>query len=153
MARIERDGFHGGHRVTGLEHDVREARQSAQYRQDMGRISSQLADAPGDALAGAARTTAGMALGGAAVGVGMVRSRRFRYLVQAVLHFPMAFAVVFGAALLRGMPDLSAMSGDDQIAQWIAGRLLVTLIGAAVWTALYVVLRTLPKLRALRGRF
>lgn len=154
MARISRDNFHGGYRVTGLEHDIAEARRNAQFEQDMSRISGQVVNAPGDALAGAARTTGGIAAGGIGVGVRMVRDRRFRYIMQAVLHFPMAFFVVFFFAATRKIASIeySAMAHEEAqaaSAQALGHGALIGLIVAVVWTAVYIVLRTRPKLHRL----
>lgn len=50
MARIERDGFHGGHKVTGLEGDIAKARKNARFRQDVSRISGDAAGSVGDSF-------------------------------------------------------------------------------------------------------
>jgi len=136
MARISRDNFHGGYRVTGLEHDIAKARANAQYEQDMSDIAGRVVNAPGDAFVGAVRTTGGIAAGGVGFGVRMVRDLRFRYIMQAVLHFPMAFIVVFFLASTR-------------MSQTFGQGALVGLIVAVVWTAAYILLRTRPKLRRL----
>ncbi len=136
MARISRDNFHGGYRVTGLEHDIAKARANAQYEQDMSHIAGRVVNAPGDAFVGAVRTTGGIAAGGVGFGVRMVRDLRFRYIMQAVLHFPMAFIVVFFLASTR-------------MSQTFGQGALVGLIVAVVWTAAYILLRTRPKLRRL----
>ncbi|WP_431871525.1 hypothetical protein [Nocardiopsis eucommiae] len=136
MARISRDNFHGGYRVTGLEHDIARARANAQYEQDMSDIGGRVVNAPGDAFVGAVRTTGGIAAGGVGFGVRMVRDLRFRYIMQAVLHFPMAFIVVLFLANTR----MSLAFGQGA---------LVALAVAVVWTAVYIVLRTRPKLRRL----
>lgn len=154
MARISRDNFHGGYRITGLEDDIAKARADAQFNADMRHIGDQVMDAPRDAFVGAVRTTAGVAAGGVGFGVRMVRDRRFRYLMQAVLHFPMAFFVVFFLALSR-MPmgtDYSSMGGEEArmaTSQAFGQSALIGLIVAVLWTALYIVLRTRPKLRRL----
>ncbi|MEU3017194.1 MULTISPECIES: hypothetical protein [unclassified Nocardiopsis] len=142
MARISRDNFHGGYRVTGLEDDIARARANAQFEQDMSRIAGRVVDAPADAFVGAVRTTGGIAAGGVGVGVRMVRDRRFRYITQAVLHFPMAFFVAFCFVMAYGGEQAS-------ILQEFGRGVLIGLIVAVVWTAVYVVLRTRPKLRRL----
>lgn len=154
MARISRDNFHGGYRVTGLEDDIAKARANAQFNQDMSRIGEQVVKAPGEAFVGAARTTGSIAAGGIGVGVRMVRDRRFRYIVQAVLHFPMAFFVVFFFVSTGKFMsiDPSAMAYEEVQAasfQAFGQGALIGLIVAVVWTAVYIVLRTRPKLRRL----
>lgn len=150
MARIERDSFHGGYRVTGLEHDINKARQNRQFQQDMSRIGDQLTSAPADAFAGAVRTTAGITAGGVALGVGMARNRRFRYIMQAILHFPMAFVVVMMLAVGYVVPRTTISEGSDGFR--VLGQVaLVGLIGAVIWTAAYIFFRTRPKLKRLRG--
>jgi len=143
MARISRDNFHGGYRITGLEDDIAKARANDQYNQDMSHIAGRMIDAPGDAFVGAVRTTGGIAAGGVGFGVRMVRDRRFRYIMQAVLHFPMAFllAFFFASTRLPGNVDHSTLAFGQGA--------LIGLVVAVVWTAVYVVLRTRPKLRRL----
>ena len=153
MARIEKDGFHGGYRVTGLEHDINKARQQRQFQQDMGRIGDQVTGAPADAFGGAVRTTAGIVAGGAAVGVGMARNKRFRYIMQAILHFPMAVAVVFFIAFMKVVAlNPGSMPQSEYEAAFLRGTgnaLLIALVVGALWTLAYVLLRTRPKLRRL----
>lgn len=153
MARIERDNYNGGYRVTGLEHDIAKARQNRQFQQDMSRIGDQVANAPGDALSGAARTTAGIAAGGVAVGVGMARNKRFRYIMQAILHFPMAFLVVFFIAFIRAVMRGTSGMTDSEVVNAMGGFLgdaaVLALVVGTVWTLAYILLRTRPKLRRL----
>lgn len=155
MARIERDSYNGGYRVTGLERDINKARQNRQFQQDMGRIGDQLTSAPADAFAGAVRTTAGITAGGVAIGVGMARNRRFRYIMQAVLHFPMAFFVVFFFAFNKSVLalDTSTMT-DSEVASasmsTLGSAALTALVVGSLWTLAYVLLRTRPKLKRLR---
>jgi hypothetical protein len=154
MARISRDNFHGGYQITGLEDDIAKARANAQFNQDMNPSAEDVMNAPGEALVGAVRTTGRAAAGGVGFGVRMVRDRRFRYIMQAVLHFPMAFFVVFFFAVSR-MPvgtDYSAMAHEEAqatTAQVFGHSALIGLVVAVVWTAAYIVLRTRPKLRRL----
>jgi hypothetical protein len=154
MARISRDNFHGGYRITGLEHDIAQARKNAQFEEDMSRISGQFVNAPADAFVGAVRATGNIAAGGIGIGARMVRDLRFRYIMQAVLHFPMAFFVVFFLVFTSKATniDYSAIApGETQstMAQVFGQSALVGLIVAVVWTAAYIVLRTRPKLRRL----
>ena len=154
MARISRDNFHGGYRVTGLEDDIAKARANAQHDQEIHRSMERLMDVPGEALGHAVRTTGGIAAGGTRFGVRMVRDRRYRYIMQAVLHFPMAFFVAFGFAFSRTSVsvDYSAMAHEEAQAasfQAFGQGALIGLIVAVVWTAVYIVLRTRPKLRRL----
>lgn len=155
MARIERDNYNGGYRVTGLEHDIYKARQNRQFQQDMGRIGDQLTSAPADAFVGAARTTAGIAAGGVAVGVGMVRNKRFRYIVQAIFHFPMAFLVVFFIAFTRSAMRGTSGMADSEVVDAMGGFLgdaaVLALVVGTVWTLAYILLRTRPKLRRLNN--
>ena len=155
MARIKKDNFHGGYRITGLENDIAQAVKNRQFQQDMGRIGNQLVDAPADAFTGAVRTTAGMVVGGAAIGVGMARNRRFRYIMQAILHFPMAFLVVFFFAFTKSALalDTSTMTNSEAGAANLAilgSAALIALIVGTLWTLAYVLLRTRPKLKRLR---
>ncbi|QVJ01371.1 hypothetical protein KGD82_25430 [Nocardiopsis eucommiae] len=154
MARISRDNFHGGYRITGLEHDIARARANAQYDQDMSDIGGRVVNAPVDAFVGAVRTTGGIAAGGVGFGVRMVRDLRFRYIMQAVLHFPMAFILVFffASSRMSGNVDHSAMSDQEALtatSQAFGQGALIGLVVAVVWTAAYIVLRTRPKLRRL----
>ena len=145
MAGFKRDNYNGGYRIIGLEHDINKARQNRQFQQDMGNIGNDVMNAPADAFGGAVRTTAGMVAGGAAIGVGMARNKRFRYIMQAVLHFPMALILVFTFALTW------FASEAGEVTNMIMGRsTLIGLVVGAVWTAAYVMLRTRPKLRRLQ---
>ena len=155
MARIERDGFHGGHKVTGLEGDIAKARKNARFRQDMSRISGDAADSVGDSFTGAARTTGlGALLGGFFI-YRLLRNPRSRYKLQAVGHLFVAL-FVSGWVLSIVFPPIASFFIDstDQDA-WKAAQPAyygITIIIAVVWTAAYVWLRTLPKLRRLRAQ-
>lgn len=140
MARISRDNFHGGYQITGLEDDIARARANAQFEEDMGRITGRMMNAPGESFVYAARTTGRMAVGGVGIGVRMVRDLRFRYIMQAVLHFPMAFFMVLFFAMSYGGVEATSLQGFGQ-------GVLIGLIGAVLWTAVYIILRTRPKLR------
>lgn len=138
MARIERDGFHGGHRVTGLEGDIAKARKNARFRQDVSRIGGDAADSVGDSFTGAAKTTAAA---GGLFGLWLFRKPSRRYKAQAVLHFLFVWFVLdllVYPALPPGLRDAVGTNGPF----WVA----------LAWTAAYVWLRTLPKLRRLRGQ-
>lgn len=154
MARIERDNYNGGYRVTGLEHDINKARQNRQFQQDMNRIGNQVTNAPADIFAGAARTTAGIATGGVVVGVGMARNKRFRYIMQAILHFPMAIFVVFfitftNKATALTMASMPSAEYESASLEMLGSSFLIGLVGGSLWTLVYILLRTRPKLRRL----
>ena len=141
MARIRRNSFTGGYRVTGLEHDINKAVRDRQFQQDMNSIGDQVTNIPADAFKGAVRDTAVIG----AIGIGMARNKRFRYIMQAILHFPMAFMVVIGFVTgpILGFPS----SGEYDVGQVF----LIGLIGSIIWTSAYIFFRTRPKLRRLRG--
>lgn len=151
MARIQRDNFHGGWRVTGLENDLYEAQKHARFRNDLNNISARtvndLQNVPRDAVA----TSAAIIGGGIGVGIGMVRNRRFRYIMQAILHFPMAFIVLvpIPAALAATSLADQPTATDAMIVGHIGLALLVPFVGALIWTIAYILLRTRPKIRAL----
>lgn len=153
MARISRDNFHGGYRITGLEEDIARARANAQFNRDMSEIAGRVEAAPAESFKYAVRTTGGIAAGGIGIGVRMVRDRRFRYIMQAVLHFPMAFFVVFFFVSTRKAMSIDSTMGHEEAQaaslQAFGQGALIGLIVAVVWTAVYIILRTRPKLRRL----
>ena len=155
MARIQKDNFHGGQRVTGLERDIEQAAKNRQHNRDMSRIGGNLADAPADAVFGAAKTVGLGALFGGFFIYRLLRNPRSRYKLQAVGHLFVAL-FVSGWVLSIVFPPIASFFIDstDQDA-WKAAQPAyygITIIIAVVWTAAYVWLRTLPKLRRLRAQ-
>lgn len=142
MARFDRDRYHGGWKVSGLDRDIEKARRNQKFSRDMGDISSR---ATGSIAGQAAKTTGGVLLGGAAVGLGMIANFRFRYLVQVVLHLIMAFVVVYVAAMIFGASETTGLS-NEEFRQWVGSKVMVGVIGSAIWTAIYVIFRTIPKM-------
>ena len=50
MARIQKDNFHGGQRVTGLERDIEQAAKNRQHNRDMSRTGAAAAGSVGDSF-------------------------------------------------------------------------------------------------------
>lgn len=155
MAWLRRDNYNGGYKVIGLDQDIEQARKNAQFNKDMSRISGNAADSLGDSFTGAARTTGlGALLGGFFI-YRLLRNPRSRYKLQAVGHLFVAL-FVSGWVLSIVFPPIASFFIDstDQDA-WKAAQPAyygITIIIAVVWTAAYVWLRTLPKLRRLRAQ-
>lgn len=152
MARIQRDNFHGGWNVTGLEHDLRKAEKNARFRNDMNQTGVRAVH-EFQSIPQSAATTSAVVLGsGIGVGVGMVKSRRFRYIMQAIFHLPMAWILLWPVALYFTVIQFADQQLDDQtVGQGAALALLIAFVGAIIWTTAYIVFRTRPKLRALRN--
>ena len=138
MGRLRWSGWDGEYKYTPDAKEVERAQQRARFRQDMSRISGDAADSVGDSFTGAAKTTAAA---GGLFGLWLFRKPSRRYKAQAVLHFFFVWFVLdllVYPALPPGVRDAVGTNG----AFWVA----------LVWTAAYVWLRTLPKLRRLRGQ-
>lgn len=91
-------------------------------------------------------------VGTAALSVGMVRSRRFRYITQAVLHFPFACTIVFAAvfaALVQSAGPVNDNQAGGVVVKALGLGFLAALVGGSLWTFAYVKLRTQRKLRRL----
>lgn len=145
----------GGYDIHGLGDDIVKAQKDQQFRDGMGQVLPQFQQNVANDAASSMRATAGILAGGVGIGVGMAKSRAFRYRVQVVLHFLMGFMLIAGIAagmMLPGLTSENPNAGPD-VHMALAGKcLLIGLIGSAVWTAVYVKFRTIPKLRALQGR-
>ena len=107
---------------------VHQAKEDREFQRRMAELPNQIAK---DSV----KAVAGTAVVGAAVGAGMFFNEKFKYFVQALLHFPMAFFVVgFASAVIDHGIDSTDLLRN-------------ALIGSLIWTALYIILRTIPKWR------
>lgn len=97
---------------------------------------------------------AGAAVAPIVLTAGMIRNRRFRYVAQAVLHFPFSFAVVFVAVFAAKGASLPQHADDQVMTNAMVGNMALAFAVAAlvstVWSLAYIRLRTVPKMRRLR---
>ena len=110
---------------------ARAAYQAQQDREFARRVSNM----PGQVLKDSATDAAVYGATTTAIALGMFFNERFRYFVQALLHLPMSFFAVFVA---YAFIDPTISEGD---------LFRNCVIGALIWTGLYIALRTIPKWR------
>lgn len=119
------------------------------------RVAMKMWDAGATTLKVGAVATAGTIL------VGSIASRRFRYIVQVIFHWPMALFASFMIAhvpvllcykeqLIASGKSSSPNKYDAVITAMFKTNFQVALVLATLWTIAYIYLRTIPKWRALR---
>lgn len=146
VARVSRDLWGTTH--VDVTEEVKRARRDERFRSDMGRVSTNfdndMAGAVGTGIIGAAA----VGVGTVALGASVVKNRRFRYKLEAVLHFPFAVMVVFVTVAIIGgrVSDLD----DETAVRLLLVALVISVPVSIVWSIAYIRMRTLPKLRALR---
>lgn len=177
MAKVQRiTGLTGTrYRITGSPADVQRTKKqleaadvanaraaaereaaNARFRADMGETYDNLMhDLRRDAAAGMKTSAAlmgGTVVGTAALTAGMIRSRRFRCIAQAVLHFLFACTVFFIATFATLVQAAGPVSDDEAggvVVKAFGLGLIAALVGGSLWTFAYVKLRTPRKLRRL----
>ena len=141
--------------VQPTEDEWRKLDRDRQFRVGMGRVSSNLDSNLSNAARSGVGATAAMLVGGGVLTYGAIRSKKIRYVLQAILHLPFSWILAWSVCLyvsLRWLDADSADSGsitmdgftDTSLKCWIAASVI-----SIVWTALYVCLRTVPKWRRL----
>lgn len=145
MAKVSRDLWGTTH--VDVTEEVKQARRDERYRADMGQVSRNFDNDMAGAVGGGIVGAAAVGVGSVAVGAAVVKNRRFRYKVEAFLHFPFAIMVVFVAFVIT----IGRFMGDSDEA---TVRMLLTATAIAVpvgivWSIVYIRMRTIPKLRAL----
>ena len=111
--------------------------------------------------AGATTLKVGAAATAGTIFVGSIASRRFRYVIQAIFHWPMALFASFMIAhvpvlILFKEPILTIGNGSDPahdeavLNAMFKFNFQVALVLATLWTLAYIGLRTIPKWRALK---
>lgn len=120
--------YRDGDKIYMTKTELQDYRQDQRLQRSMQKAQYDMTTGLGNGVARDLGTTA-------AVGAGMIFSKRFRYIVQVPLHFFMGVCVVaFGLACV-------GVSGFTV--------LVLALVISFVWTGIYVALRTVPKWRAL----
>lgn len=135
-----------------LKHAVINAQKQLEYEHAMAQAGQRLGDIPGQVARDAVVNTAGVTVGTVAVTAGMIASRKFRYVVQVILHFPMSFAVLFvTSTLVLWKTVYKEYSDGSKLEEFILTGFIIAFIGAIIWTTAYVSLRTRVKWRKLKG--
>ncbi|MST63957.1 hypothetical protein [Schaalia hyovaginalis] len=99
----------------------------------------------------AALMTGGLILGGVALGVGAVRSRRIRLKLMGVAHFPISFFIVsavltYVAAWICDVGDPGETEAFALTIPWI---LLAAVILSIIWSIFFIKRYVRPKLKEL----
>lgn len=151
MAKVEKD-FFGTYHVDVTE-EVTKARRDERFRRDMSQVGSNLDSDMGKAARDGVAGAAALGVGAAAVGVGAATNLRFRYKLQAFLHFPFSFLVSFCvfiniALRLRGDGGTSTADGQSTMVLFLIYWALAG-VTSILWSLLYINKRTKPKLARL----
>lgn len=139
-----------------LKHALHDFEREQRFQRGMRQTHDKFQEGMGDAVRGGVRDTALLAAGTAVVGYAAAKNLRFRYWLQAILHFPFAIAVSYVVFMLIGVGLTYATAGEN-VSDDSAMNMLLIAFGLAVpvgivWSIVYIRLRTLPKLRRLEGR-
>jgi hypothetical protein len=154
MAR-EWTGWFGDRHIELSQDDMDTINRNRQFTQDMNNVGANVQSEMGGALASGVAGTAALVVGTGALTYGAIKSKRIRYVVQAVLHLPMSWMIAWGVCLLASMGPMGLLSGDvsgisdEQMVTWIVVCWALASVISIVWTAIYVKVRTLTKWRAL----
>lgn len=156
MAKYEKDFWGNGH--LDVTDEVRHARRDEKFREDMGRIGQSFDSDMAAGVRNGVVGTAALGAGSVAVGVAAKENLRFRYKLQAFLHFLFAFIVSGIVCVNVGMRFVSEPEGysveaqaayDERLASAMLIGLAISAVVSIVWTIIYVQKRTKPKLRSL----
>jgi predicted ferric reductase len=130
--------------------EVRQVRRDEKFREDMGRIGQNFDNDMAAGMRNGVVGTAALGVGAVAVGVAATKNLRFRYKLQAFLHFPFALIVSFVV-----LNTITVMVGQVFGVSEEAGVTAVFVcMGLAVpvsivWSIICIQKRTKPKLRRL----
>lgn len=99
------------------------------------------------AMKGAVLTTGALVVGGVALGVSAVKSRRTRLKLMGVLHFPFSLIITSGLLLRLAAQFIDfETNADVVIACWILGASAVISI---IWSILFIKRYVRPRLKEL----
>lgn len=129
--------------------EARQVRRDEKFREDMGRIGQNFDNDMATGMRNGVVGTAALGAGAVAVGIAATKNLRFRYKLQAFLHFP--FALIVSFVVLNTVTVMGRVFGvseeDGVTAVFVCMGLAVPV--SIVWSIIYIQKRTKPKLRRL----
>lgn len=154
MAREYKDWL-GHHRIDispEVNRTVDEANKQAQFQRDMQGINQNFHDDLAGSVKSGLATTAVLGATAGVVSVAAAKNQRFRFKLQAVLHFPFAILASYVVFMLIGVGIVSATSrdiSDDMFTVMLLASFALAIPVGIAWSVVYIRMRTLPKLRRL----
>lgn len=156
MAEYKKDLWGKGY--LDVTDEVRQVRRDEKLREDMGRIGRNFDNDMAAGMRNGVVGTAALGAGAVAVGVAATKNLRFRYKLQAFLHFPFAFIVsglIFVNVAIRlvsepeGYSTEARSAYDERLAAAMLISLAISALVSIIWSIIYIQKRTKPKLRRL----